>query len=756
MFSVILLLIIVIIAYKVAPRENPDHAHKHGVGQIGLLAALALFGVDYFTSYFYATGELMSALHPYNLQRYGYIAVAVIAVANFAFGFLYIYSLGIFNEGGGSYTASMRYLWPTLSLIVAVTLIQDYVLTIVVSALSGADQLLSILNAYDTHWIWHFAIGASLAAITWYLTIRGRGDSSRVVFALLTIFGFLTISMLVGLIVASSRGVAAAPTEATHTATLGQAILHLLTASMKGMVALTGLEAMSNGIQFVIEEDAGIVQWGKKRLPRLKKLWAFYSGKVGIGRFVQTSFLFYGGITTLFLTFFAIRFNVFDGTFGRTLVGNLAFIGFNEIPGGQVLFWAYQILAVGLLAAASMTAFQDAQATEWRDVAIGEIPEVIIYRDKRGTFTRSVTITFGISILLMLLVRGQTTVAVPFYGVGVFMPIMVMALAVRQHLLQHFSGRARSLGSSAATFVAALAGVVFVGQLVGKWSEGGWMALVSFSLLALIAHIVLLSPVGYREARQVSRIVHDKARVQGGMASIVKWQAFKMQEYRFRLMIAGATLFESFGLQARRPFAAAFAGGGSMPVPASMLMSTQRMSTTTLPHISSTPAPSTRPTSLPGSAPDHYNLPPHIVRHRIIVPVNTLNQGTLTALRYAESLSPDVTAVHVSLDPAETSELQQKWPIWGEGIRLVVLDSPHQMVLEPLLEYIQGIRALKQDNEILTIVVPQSIQPRWWTNLMRTQMAVLLRLSLPFETGVVITDVPYELEAPAVRNHARR
>ena len=46
--------------------------------------------------------------------------------------------------------------------------------------------------------------------------------------------------------------------------------MHLLTASMKGMVALTGLEAMSNGIQFVINEDAGFVKWGKKRLPRLK------------------------------------------------------------------------------------------------------------------------------------------------------------------------------------------------------------------------------------------------------------------------------------------------------------------------------------------------------------------------------------------------------------------------------------------------------------------------------------------------------
>ena len=169
----------------------------------------------------------------------------------------------------------------------------------------------------------------------------------------------------------------------------------------------------------------------------MKKLWDFYSGKSGIGRFVQTSFLFYGGLTTFFLTAFAIRFNVFDGTLGRTLVGNLAFIGFDQIPGGIILFWVYQILAVVLLAAASMTALQDAQATEWRDVAIGEIPEVIVYRDPRGTFTRSVTITFIVAVIIMFLVRGQTTAAVPFYGVGVFMPIMVMGLAVRKHILQH-------------------------------------------------------------------------------------------------------------------------------------------------------------------------------------------------------------------------------------------------------------------------------------------------------------------------------
>jgi hypothetical protein len=230
------------------------------------------------------------------------------------------------------------------------------------------------------------------------------------------------------------------------------------------------------------------------------------------------------------------------------LVGNLAFIGFNQIPGGLVLYWTYQILAVALLAAASMTALQDAQATEWRDVAIGEIPEFIVYRDPRGTFTRSVTITFSAAVLIMFLVRGKTTLAVPYYGVGVFMPIMVMGLAVRRHILQHYSGRTRTWGAAAAGFAALLGAAVFVGQIVGKWEEGGWVVLISFSLLALAAHAILLSPLGYREPTQIHRIVRDKARVKGAMGSIVEWQSLKMQEYRYAVLAGIAQFFELFGL----------------------------------------------------------------------------------------------------------------------------------------------------------------------------------------------------------------
>jgi len=549
LFSIALLIVVTFVAYKAAPKEkDDDHANVHGAGQIGLAAAIALFGVDYFTSFYYGTGELMSALHPYGLQKYGYIAVGVIAISNFAFGALYMYSLGIFNEGGGSYTASMRYLKPTLSLVVAVTLIEDYILTIVVSALSGGDQLLSLFPQFYENWWLHFLIGAVLAFFTWYFTIRGRGESSTIVFTMLGIFAGLTIVMAIGLFMAHFKGVVPAAATIPLPATFGQALLHLLTASMKGMVALSGLEAMSNGIQFVKDEDMSLVKWGRKHYPKWEKVWQFYSGKSGIGRMVQTSFLFYGGLTTYFLTAFAIRFDVFDGTLGRSLVGNLSFIGFSQMPGGNILFWAYQILAVFMLAAASMTALQDAQATEWRDVAIGEIPEVIIYRDKRGTFTRSVTITFIVAVIIMLLVKGKTTVAAPFYGVGVFMPIMVMGLAVRQHFLQNYTGRMRTIGAWGAGFVGGLSGVVFVGQIVGKWEEGGWIRLITMSTLVISAHLLLISPLGHRTPEQIRRIVRDKARINGAMGSIVEWQSVKMQQYRYSILVAISRFWALFGV----------------------------------------------------------------------------------------------------------------------------------------------------------------------------------------------------------------
>ena len=143
---------------------------------------------------------------------------------------------------------------------------------------------------------------------------------------------------------------------------------------------------------------------------------------------------------------------------------------------------------------------------------------------------------------------------------------------------------------------------------------------------------------------------------------------------------------------------------------------------------------------------NNYQGPPDVLpRHRVILAISGVHQGTLVALRYARSLSADVTAVHVSLDPDEAEKVKAKWETWGQGVRLVILDSPYRLLLEPLLGYIAMLAAQRQPNELITIVVPQFVPRRWWHNLLHTQAAVMLRLALLFKPGIVVTDVPYHV-----------
>jgi len=143
---------------------------------------------------------------------------------------------------------------------------------------------------------------------------------------------------------------------------------------------------------------------------------------------------------------------------------------------------------------------------------------------------------------------------------------------------------------------------------------------------------------------------------------------------------------------------------------------------------------------------EKYGQPPRSQRHRVIIPVSGVHRGTLEALDYARSISDDVTAVHISIDSAQTNELQAKWNQWGGGTRLQIIESPYRTFLEPFLEYIDRIYDQRQPNERFTIIVPQFVPEHWWHNLLHTQTAVWLRFALLFKKGIVICEVPYQVD----------
>ena len=135
-----------------------------------------------------------------------------------------------------------------------------------------------------------------------------------------------------------------------------------------------------------------------------------------------------------------------------------------------------------------------------------------------------------------------------------------------------------------------------------------------------------------------------------------------------------------------------------------------------------------------------------IKRNRVIMPISGVHNGTLAGLNFAKTLSDDITVVHISIDPVETSKVKSKWEIWGEGYRLVILDSPYRLFLEPLLEYVDKISMILSPNEIITLVVPQFIPKHWWVNILHMRTAETLRKAFLQRKKIAIIEVPYQIE----------
>jgi hypothetical protein len=127
------------------------------------------------------------------------------------------------------------------------------------------------------------------------------------------------------------------------------------------------------------------------------------------------------------------------------------------------------------------------------------------------------------------------------------------------------------------------------------------------------------------------------------------------------------------------------------------------------------------------------------------MPVSGVHQGTLSGLRYARMLSDDVTCVHIVIEPADAEKTRKKWEIWGEGVRLVMLDSPYRLFVEPLLDYIADIAEQRQPGEMITVVVPEFVSDNRWTSALHTNTAEILRTQLKNQHGIVITNVPYHV-----------
>ncbi len=615
------------------PLATADAPHQ----TIGKLVGLAVFASDALSSTAYATQEILVILAMAGSIAFGYafpIAIAI-SLLMLIVTLSYEQTVHAYPSGGGSYIVARDNLGDLPAQIAGASLLTDYVLTVAVSVSSGVAQVVSafpILFDYRVH------ISIILVGFVMLINLRGVKESG-LTFAIPTYFFVLSMFLTVGFGLfrhfTGVLGTVPNPPELYHYDTLMAVTPFLLLhAFSSGTSALTGIEAISNGITAFKEP--------RSRNAGITLLWM--SGILG----------------SLFLsiTYLSRQAGVVPSEV-ETVISQLA----RTVYGGEGIFYLAVIAGTAIiLILAANTAFADFPRLSAIVAGDGFLPRQLSYRGSRLVFSRGIVALAVIACGLIVVFQASVTRLIPLYAIGVF-----LSFTLSQFGMAH---RWRKVGRLKP-------GEEIVERGSTLRYEKGWqskMIINGFGSFCTFIVMLVFIFTKFRDGAWVVVLI---------VPSMVGVFQFIHRHYR--------RLAQQLSLA---------------------------------------------------------NIRPHtpFCRNRIIIPVGGVHQGTLKALRFAHNLSDDITAVHVSIEPEETEKLRKKWEMWGEGYRLVILDSPYRQFLEPLLDYIEKVEGACSSNEAITILVPQFVPRRWWSNALHARAAEALRKVLLQRDDIVIVEVPYQVK----------
>jgi amino acid transporter len=615
------------------PLPTADAPHQ----TIGKAVGLAVFASDALSSTAYASQEILMVLAMAGTGAFGYafpISVAIVILLVIV-TLSYQQTIHAYPGGGGAYIVARDNLGELPAQTAGAALLTDYILTVAVSVSSGVAQ---IASAYPELVPYRVPIAVSMVLLIMLINLRGVRESGFA-FAIPTYFFLIMMFFTVGSGMFQLFAGTLGSVENPPSLEIGQIAgaitpFLILRAFSSGTAALTGVEAISNGVTAFKEP--------RSRNAAITLLWM--SAILGV--------LFLG------ITFLAGQVHAIPSE-AETVISQFS----RTVLGGRSLLYLATITATTvILIMAANTSFAGFPRLSALLAIDGFLPRQLTYRGSRLVYSRGIVALALLASLLIILFQASVTALIPLYAIGVFLSFTLSQ-----------AGMAR------------------------RWRKIG-----------------VLKP---------GEEVHER----GSVLRFERGWNFKMLINGFGAICTLIVMFVFIGTK--------FLDGGwivilLVPILVYIFSSIHRHYRGVANCLSL----------------DNYGPPPRIARCRVILPISSVHRGSLAALRYARTLSNDITAVHVSTDPDESEKVSQRWEKWGEGIRLVILESPYRLLLEPLLAYIEEVESHNQPDEILTIVVPQFVPRQRWYNLLHTQTAFLLRLALLFKPGIVITDVPYQVE----------
>jgi amino acid transporter len=147
-------------------------------------------------------------------------------------------------------------------------------------------------------------------------------------------------------------------------------------------------------------------------------------------------------------------------------------------------------------------------------------------------------------------------------------------------------------------------------------------------------------------------------------------------------------------------------------------------------------------------------LPPSLkpaASSRVVIPVSGVHRGVVGAVAFAQSISRDITAVYVELEPGTGEKMRETWNAWWPEIPMEVVASPYRSTIQPLMEFLDKTDREHNDGQLATVVLPEFLPNHWWEGLLHNQTAWLLKAALLYgrrhgNLERVVIDVPFHLQ----------
>jgi len=616
------------------PLATADAQHE----TIGKLVGLAVFSSDALSSVAYATQEILYVLAAAGMGAFGvavplaFVIVGLLVILTVS----YVQIIYTYPNGGGAYIVARDNFGDRPALVAAAALLTDYILTVSVSISSGVAQ---VVSAFPILYDYRVEIAVGMVVLIMIVNLRGVRESGMA-FAIPSYFFLIMMFTMVGAgmfryLFGSLGQVIAPPQDVMSQYNILQplTLLLILRAFSSGTTALTGVEAISNGITAFKEP--------RSRNAALTLIWmSLILGSLLLG-----------------VTFLAHQVGALPSE-GETVISQLG----RTVFGGRGLTYIAVIAATSIiLILAANTAYAGFPRLSALVAFDSFLPRQMTYRGSRLVFSRGIMALGFIASVLIVIFQASVNRLIPLYAIGVFLSFTLAQAGMARRWWKSGHLKAGDTVKEKGSILrfdqhwlikmivnglgALITSVVTIIFAVSKFKDGAWIVVL------LIPSLVFMFLSIYRHYRRLAKDL-----------------------------------------------------------------------------------------SL-----DHYGASPRIFRHRVIIPIGGVHRGTLVALRYARTLSDDITAVHVSIDPEDTARLYKKWDMWGDGIRLVILESPYRLFIEPLLQYIEEIDRKRQPNEVITIVVPQFVSRHWMSTFLHARTADTLRKVLLNREEIVITEVPYQV-----------